>query len=395
MIVAVFVPDFVVALERNEQPCPLVVFETKGGKRVVTACCPAAKRQGVTVGMALTRAHALCPDVREVEAHPRSYQRSAHDLCVALLPFSDRIEWEISASLTVWLDLGKRGLPDCIEAANHVLAHCLAIAPAYLHVGLAEGRLTSRIAAVTAQKNTLRAVSPGQEKALLARLTISQFQTGERFRERCERLGIKTLADLGGLPYNAVKTRLGEAGAQLHRLYHGVDRKTLAKFSLPLREEVTCHFDDAVENTTTLQQVMAQLAEQLASRLLKAGLACGEVGLTLVCDNHAVHRPSRTLRLPVQHGKALCEELLRLLSLVAFDSGVISLTVHLERLTPPVPEQLDFFDALFGSNAPFVDTAVKRLSPRHEDTPLLRVAASPERSLVVERNSVLTPVSSP
>lgn len=397
MIVAVVIPDFVIALERKATPpekqSPMVVYETKGNKRLVAAMCPTAKRQGVVLGMSKSRAHALCPEALEIDAHPKQYQHKASDLCTSLLVFSDRIEYEVSACLTIWLDLGNRSNTESLTVAQNILTYCRNNFPSLPHIGLAAGRLVSRIAAVTTQKSSVQVVAIGQEKTLLSPLTIQQFQTIKRFQQQCEQLGIRTLSDLGKLPYNAVKTRLGDVGGQLHRLYHGYDRKTIERFTVPLREEATHYFDVPIEDKTIIHNTLAHLSDQLRTQLIKGGVACSEITLTIICDNRLVHTSSRTLRSSIQQTKALCEELIRLLSLLQCDSGIVSLTVHLDQLAPPVPEQLNFFDTLFGRSEPFIDTAVQILAPRHQQTPLFRISVLPENSLVVERNSILIPVS--
>ncbi len=396
MIVAAFIPDFVIGLERSalpkSQPSPLLVYEVKGRRQTVLAACPVARQGGVMTGMTRTRARALCPEALEVEARPRYYQRRADDLCANLLPFSDRIEHEVTAGLTIWLDLGKQPPADYSRVAQTLLTHCHQLTPGPVQIGLAVGRLTARIAAMTTASNTVRTVAPGHETALLATMPVQQFQTGKRFQEQCGQLGIRTLADLGGLPYNAVKTRLGDEGAQLHRLYQGVDRHTLQRFAIPLREEITHQFDIPIEEKTIIHNVLGRLAQRLHTRLIRSGLACSDISLTMTTDNEVVHTESRTLRTPIQGGKALREELERLVSLIEVDNGIGSVSVLLDQLTPPVPQQLDFFDQLFGDSRTFVDAAAQRLCARHQHTQLLRVTVLPEHSLVIERNSILTPV---
>src|SRR4051812_43805982 len=112
MIAAIVVPDFIIALERQqhgiEAIVPLIIYTFKGNGRQVMACCPTAKRLGVTVGMSRTGAHGRCPEAREENAHPALYQRAADSLCAAFLQWSDRIEYEIAANLSLWLDFGQR-----------------------------------------------------------------------------------------------------------------------------------------------------------------------------------------------------------------------------------------------------------------------------------------------
>ena len=149
MIIAVFVPDFVLALERANNPTqqhvPLLVYQPQGNGRRVVAMCSVAKQQGILYSMSRTRAHGLCPEAMEVDAHPSLYRSVADELCNGLLAFSDRLEREISSGLIIWLDLGKQGHSESVQHARAILAYMRETSPSSPRVGGARGRSTARI----------------------------------------------------------------------------------------------------------------------------------------------------------------------------------------------------------------------------------------------------------
>jgi nucleotidyltransferase/DNA polymerase involved in DNA repair len=397
MIIAVSLPDFLISLEEGNHPetkdRPMVIYELKGTRRTVIALSLEAKQRGISVGMSKTRAYGLCPEVVEVENHSAYYRHLADALCTELLVYSDRIEREIISGLTIWLDLGKRTHTDSLKLASSILEFCCHHAPTVCSVGGATGRSTARITALMTRTGHHQILSPDCEQRFLSRVAIAQFQATKRFHEQCERFGLTYLSDLGALPYSAVKTRLGDEGAHLHRLYHGFDRTTIEQFSVPLCESVSRVFDLPIEDKTILLRLLFVLAEELSARLKTKSLVTNEVTLRLACDDKSSVLATRTLRTPLQQTKALAEELERLLSQLIVTSGIVSLSVLLDRLTPPTPHQLDFFDNLFGASQPFIETAVEHLAVRHEATPLVRIGVPTERSLLPERNCIFTPAN--
>jgi DNA polymerase IV len=390
MIICILLSDFVVALERQLRPelaaSPLAVMTSKSNRQLVYAFSGEVKQAGVTLGMGKSRVRALCPEAVITQATPKRYQSLAEQLCDKLLIVTDRIEYEQNHALAIWLDVGtlsQEALHTLLSCARDTVEQQVA---AKLHIGVSNGRSTARIAASTVHPGGIRWLATGQERELLLPLPLRSFALPSKLAEQFDGLGLDRLSDLAQLPYNAVRTRFGDVGAQLHRLAHGHDRSQLNRYQQQERIVASYPFDSPVNEVGVLEAVIVELARFGAAQQAQRNLLCGEVVLTLECDNKKRLELARTVREPIQNQQAIREELSRLLTQAKLESGVTQLTMVLDRLAAPKPVQMDFFGMMFSEPEAMVVTLAEQLIPRHGEEIFSRISVSPEPSYLLERN---------
>src|SRR5215216_2450543 len=95
MIACVRLPYFAAAVERQHDPSlmnqPLVILRYGKKRGTVTAVSAEAHSAGVTPGLSLTRARALCPSAQFVTASERG-QEGMERLLRVLWGFTNRVE---------------------------------------------------------------------------------------------------------------------------------------------------------------------------------------------------------------------------------------------------------------------------------------------------------------
>jgi nucleotidyltransferase/DNA polymerase involved in DNA repair len=396
MIACLWIADFVIELERQKQSelasVPMIVVTTKGKRQVVFAMSSEARRAGVMLGMAISRAIALCPDAVIQQGTPKRYQATAELVCDALLSITDRIEYEQSAGLTVWLDIGKlnfTAVNTLIECAKDIVAKELGMG---LAIGIAPGRSIARIAAVITQPGHQRSIEVGEEAKFLGPLTLRSFTLPQKLLEQFEALGLEHIADLARLPYNSVRTRFGEVGSQLHRLANGHDLLRINPYQQRQRIRYAYFFDTPVNEWNMVEGVLNTFAEKGAKHLHEQTLTCSEVVLTATCDNKKRIETAHVLREPITNGKLLREEFERLFHQLNLDSGIIELSVALDSLAAPKPVQMDFFGQLFNQQEHAVAELVEHLIPRHDEAVFSRIVIAAEASYILERNVIFEPM---
>lgn len=311
------VPRFSVAALLRAEPelrgCPLVICRPEGGSTAPTSRTPGprsllvgvsreAERLGVRVGMTVAQALVRHSDL---VLRPRD-EHAMHAAREALLDVagsvSPRVESEGNA---VHLDID--GLDKIfssdggIAAALSTRAERLGLA---VGVGTAGGKTTARIAAgLAARRGEANLVPRGRDAAWLAPHPLSVLtpvaepsaqvasarETWPALQESFQRLGLRRLGDLAGLPSREVGSRFGKAGARLWRIAAGKDASPLLPESPPLEFTEGVSLEYSVESLEALLFLLRGLIDRLIQRLGVHALSCSglRVGLDLADGGHA------------------------------------------------------------------------------------------------------------
>lgn len=131
-----------------------------------------------------------------------------------------------------------------------------------------------------------RSSSPLAPGRTLTCLPLSRLRRDARpLLESFSRLGLRTLADLAALPRKDVTARFGPLGNRLHHLAAGTHHEVPA-IPRPAQDiTVTSDLDPPVERADTAAFAARHLAENLAARLLSAGLSVGRLCVAARCED--------------------------------------------------------------------------------------------------------------
>lgn len=270
---------------------PLAIVEGEGGRARIGAVTPHALRLGVRPGLTVSEAEARAPGLLLRRASPALVQAA----CAAA--------FDAASSISPRVEAGRPGVVFA-DATGLSLRHgdergvAAALAGAALRVGL-QGRVGiaggKRIAALAAvHGDGLELVPLGQERAFLGPLPLAALGADARTRDTLLRWGVATAGALAALPSAGVGTRLGEAGAALHRLASGLDDHPLQPAPPPLRFAESLSLDHELSSAEALLFLLRPPLEQLLERLDCHALACGQLALVLRLD------PSGEAHVPVE-----------------------------------------------------------------------------------------------
>ncbi len=346
MIACLRIPHFAAAVECRAQPdlagVPLII--STAPNRVFAVCAQAA-RCGVSPGMPVRQALALCPTARSVPAHPTAYQQVLNDLLTLLTPFSQRIEPEQPGQLAalIYLDLSHLSRVEQRVVARQIgqtVKRHMGLSPA---LGLAGTKFCAQIAAFEVTPNKILVISPGREAAFLAPRSINHLPLDPELARRFHLLGLSTLGHLARLPAGAVLAQFGPSGYWFHQLARGHDERPVLLYPPPPVEQITCQFDGPVEDWNLLAVFSRTMAEELATRLQRSGRAGRLLQLTLHLENGMAWEGQRRLSQPTSRPERLAHALTTLIHRSRVTSGVTALTVGLAELSPIRPQQLDLF----------------------------------------------------
>jgi DNA polymerase-4 len=349
VIACILIPYFAVTIDRDNEPRnqtpPLLIARYKGGRGKTVGVSAEAEAAGVEVGMAVSRARALCPTAHIALFKPRRVQHVRESLQVALTKYSQWVEAERTSIQTAvfYVDLGKLRPSEGCAIAAQMIAQIRTLGFA-VSVGLASGKFTAMVAANAAQVGEVKLVAPGDEACFLSPQPVTLLPLDRELTRRLELFGLYRIGQLTALPRNALIAQFGKPGGKLHRLASGEDQRRVARFTAPVTECAAQQFDPPVDNCLILQSVLNALSAGLTGRLVEQGLSCREVTLTIRLENGMELEVQKRPREPISSSAVLVRVIGNMLNQLTLNAAIVEAEIQLGRFTPTLPRQLSLFD---------------------------------------------------
>ena len=310
-VACLFVPNFLVALARRDNPAlrgkALVIGGSPEEHVAVTACSEEAADAGVTLGTTLRRALALCPGAVFLPLQEAAVMAEASQLSDLLRLYSPVVE--AIAPGHVHFDV--RGLARLARMEDEAwLAdlHESAVATSGglpLRLAAAETVFAAHAASACYAEKPL-VVSAGRAKAFLARLPVEVLPISPAVHQRLRLFGLDRLAEVAALPFTAMQAQFGHEGARAWELAQGKDdsRVMAGREELRIGEEVDLAAPTAlseplvVGTRALLQKALSrkELRGQSVRRLdWRLGLESGEQLTRRFVFREPVSDPARML----------------------------------------------------------------------------------------------------
>jgi protein ImuB len=289
-MVTVWCPDWSVTAAEVAPAVPAIVLFAN---RVV-ARSPAAAAEGVVIGQRRRIAQQRCPDAVLLDHDPDRDARAFEPVVRAVGRFAPRLEVVEPG----WLCLAARGpsryfggderlAEQLVTAVHHALVTKSVDPPTNnvtkAHVGIADGRFTSAVAARLAARHPV-VVPPEGSADFLAPLPVAWLSEVDEIDAELvglfARLGLARLGELAALPAGDVLARFGSPGRHAHRLASGSDDRPADAADPPTERGVEHSFDDPVTVLDTLVFVGKHLADGLVAGLAGEGRVCTRLVVT-------------------------------------------------------------------------------------------------------------------
>lgn len=278
-VMAIWCPDWPVyaaeLVDGVPATAPVAVIHTN---RVV-ACSPAARREGVTVGLRRREAQGRCPELTVVAYDPGRDARAFEPVVAAVEQVATPVAVIRPGSAVVAARGPTRYFGSEERAAERIVEQIAQECEVEAQVGIADGVFAAELAARTG-----RIVPPGQSAGFLAPVPVAALARPE-LTDRLRRLGIRTLGQFAGLAAGDVLARFGFDAALAHRLAAGADDRPLAVRRPPPELTVCQEYDDPLDRIDVAAFAARSLAERLHARLGGHGLACTRLVIEAVTDH--------------------------------------------------------------------------------------------------------------
>ncbi|MCA9143002.1 MAG: DNA polymerase IV [Planctomycetales bacterium] len=296
MILHVDMDAFYASVEERDQPelvgRAVIVGGTPQGRGVVAAANYVAREFGVHSAMPATQAKRLCPHAIFLRPRMAHYAEVSSQIRAVFERYTPLVE---PLSLDeAFLDVtGSETLHGpAIEIARKIKAEIRDALSLVASVGVAPNKFLAKIASDLEKPDGLVVVDPTRIQEFLDPLPVSRlWGVGKVTGALLEKLRVRTIGQLRQLPEDSIQRHLGNNGAHLWELAHGIDsrRVTPEQEAKSISHEKT--FATDIEDLAALRAWLLELSEQVACRLRRQGIKARTVHLKLRFDDfHTITR---------------------------------------------------------------------------------------------------------
>jgi DNA polymerase-4 len=295
---------FYAAVHMRDDPSlagrPVVIGGDPAGRGVVAAASYEARKYGIHSAMPAARARRLC--AHAVFLPPDFARYSAEsELIFALFGSYTPLVQTVSldeAYLDVTDHLGTFGSATAL--ARDIRRRVRDERRLTVSIGVAPNRLVAKIASDFGKPDGLTVVPPAKVLDFLAPLPVRRLHgVGPATEAALAEMGIATVADLRQRSLAELAERFGRHGEWLHQSARGEDERPVevGRERKSLGSETT--FREDLSDLAALDEVLRDLAEEVAQGLARRGLAARTVSVKVRYGDFTTVTRSRTLPWPV------------------------------------------------------------------------------------------------
>jgi nucleotidyltransferase/DNA polymerase involved in DNA repair len=275
---------------------PAALSPLPGTEPLLGPVTAAAEAAGVRPGMRLGEALATCPSLVLVERDPAGVEEQWEQIVRRLEDNGFAVEPVEPGCL--YFDT--RGVERLYGGVSASLKRALEAVGSTWNAGAgaADRRFAALAAAAIARPGQAVVVDDRRTREFLAPLPLTLLPVQDSLREDCDRLGVKKIGQLAGLPGSAVAERLGPDGRRAWSLARAEDEgKVIARPpAMDLAERL--EFPEAVGNELTLRRALTALLDRILARPERGGREIRKVALSARLVGGGSWRRTMTLREP-------------------------------------------------------------------------------------------------
>ena len=297
---------FFASCEQQERPeykgRPVVVGALPGHRGVVAAASYEARHFGIRSAMPINEAYRRCPDAVYLRPDIEKYRRASRQVFQVLKSITPVVE---AASIDeAYMDVSGLdklvGTPETIglEIKHRVLEQTGLTAS----VGIGPNRLIAKLGSEHHKPDGLTLVAPDQILDFLAPMPVSNLRgLGRQTQKIFNRLGIRTVAQLRGIPLAQLQEHLGKkAAASFHRQAFGFasDQIVPEKGRKSISKETT--FEQDIRDNAVLHDMLRSLSAEVARTARRENLSALVITLKIRFAGFETHTRQHKRSTPTQ-----------------------------------------------------------------------------------------------
>jgi nucleotidyltransferase/DNA polymerase involved in DNA repair len=280
MVACILIPAFELQAALRDRPRlglrPAALAPLPGKEPILGPVNATAEAAGVSSGMRLGEALALCPSIALIERDPHGVEEQWEQIVRRLEDSGFAVEPVEPGCL--YFDT--RGVERLYGGVSPALRRALsAVGTSWTTTaGAADRRFAALAAAAIARPGQAVVVDDDRTNEFLAPLPLTLLPLEPRRREELDRMGVKKIGQLAGLPGSAVAERLGPDGRRAWSLARnegdnaGIEDNARVTARTPVVELAErLDFPEAIANELTLRRALTALLDRILARPERGG----------------------------------------------------------------------------------------------------------------------------
>ncbi len=280
-----------------------------GGRHrgVVAACCYIARTYGVHSAMPMFQALRACPHATVIKPDMKKYVAVGREVRAMMLKLTPLVE-PLSID-EAFMDLsGTRSLhrASAAETLARLVRRIEAELSITVSIGLSYNKFLAKIASDLDKPRGFSVIGRGDARSFLADKPVGLlWGVGKAMGERLARDGVTTIGELAQLDEAELVARYGKLGRRLSMCSRGEDDRAVVpgREAKSLSSEIT--LDRDISDFSELRPILWRLAETVAWRMKKAGVAGQGVTLKLKTADFQIITRNLRLQCPTQSAEDL------------------------------------------------------------------------------------------
>ena len=307
---------FYASVEVHDDPSligrPVIVGGRPDDRGVVSAASYEARAFGVHSAMPLRTAARLCPQAAFLPGRFERYAEVSRQVMGIFDDFTPLVE-PISMD-EAFLDVTGAPAGDGPTIGRALKDRVRDEVGLVVSVGVSTNKLVAKVASDLRKPDALVIVAPGEEAAFLAPLPVTRlWGVGPRVRQALADYGVTTIGQLAAVPEETLRRRFGRMGLELGQRARGIDPSRVTSGQAPKSIGHEHTFNQDVTERSGLDGSLLWIAESVASRLRRHGMAAGGVQLKLRYEGFETLTRQMHLPHPTTDGQLILDAARRLL----------------------------------------------------------------------------------
>lgn len=327
---------------------PVIVGGTSS-RGVVTSASYEARSYGVRSAMPTSRARRLCPHGMFIQPDFKAYSVKSAEVREVFRSFSPVIEPMSLDEAFIDVSRAKRMWPNSPTIAEALRDRVLKQTGLVVSVGVAPNKFLAKLASRKAKPDGVVVVKPDRVREFLDPLDVGElWGVGEVTIAVLERLGLRKIGDVAGIPRSTLERALGPLGGHLANLALGKDERPVTPDSAAKSVGAEETFERDLVDELQLCQALLKLSDRVSSRLRSSGISGHTITVKIRFSNFSTITRSRTVKEQIDSAAGVYSVARDLLMKVAEKEPPGRLRVRLLGVTAgnlteyPASEQLTF-----------------------------------------------------
>lgn len=280
---------FYASVEQQDNPAlagkPVIVGadpKRGHGRGVVAACSYEARRFGIHSALPISQAWKLCPNGVYLSPRLERYRAVSGSIMEIFHRYTDLVE-PLSID-EAFLDVtgSERLLGPCETIARDIKTEIRSHTGLTASVGIASNKFLAKLASDLEKPDGFVTVPDEGIREFLSPLPIRRlWGVGPRTAGRLQKLGLRTVGQVGAMPRTELVRHLGSHGEHLWDLAQGQDSRPVSARGEPRSISSETTFTEDVRDVGQLTQTLRHLAGKVAHRLRAQGYRARTVRLKL------------------------------------------------------------------------------------------------------------------